>query len=47
MVNKNELLNCKICGKRGSLHYEKKYSDQEFENFFKKFYGISYLKNIN
>lgn len=47
MVNKNEFLNCKICGKRGSLHYEKKYSDQKFENFFKKFYGISYLKNIN
>tara|TARA_B100001057_G_scaffold493954_1_gene589488 strand:- start:11647 stop:12552 length:906 start_codon:yes stop_codon:yes gene_type:complete len=47
MVNNNESMNCKICGKKGFLYFEKEYSNEELKNFFKNFYGNVYLDNIN
>ena len=46
MVNKILINNCKICGKKGHFFFEKKYSFNEFDEYFKNFYGIKYLEFI-
>ena len=43
MVNKNLIKNCKICGKQGLQFFEKKYSLNEFNEFFENFYGPKHI----